>query len=91
LGWGNRSFWPSAQRYSIAKFSPAFPRRKLKNCVRRLNEDLRHPRVFAVRSVAYRLAHVFSEAIKHKSFEMDAERIRNLRFADERTGETVWI
>jgi len=69
----------------------AFPRRKLKNCVRRLNEDLRHPRVFAVRSVAYRLAHVFSEAIKHKSFEMDAERIRNLRFADERTGETVWI
>ena len=34
---------------------------------------------------------VLSEAIKHKSFEMDAERIRNLRFADERTGETVWI
>ena len=40
--------------------------------------DLRHPRVFAVRSVAYRLTHVFSEAIKHKSFEMDAEKIRNL-------------
>jgi hypothetical protein len=56
-----------------------------------------------VRSVAYRLTHVFSEAIKHKSFEMDAEKIRNLlieaantifqlaaRECDERnTGQTV--